>query len=382
MIVTDAQLTSSNVAESDYAEYNPATAYALNDFVKLTSIPFTVTISISSPTIIYWTNHSLPAGTGVVFTTSGALPTGITAGTTYYVLANDGNSFKISDSVGGTPISTSGTQSGTQTCTAKWHKKYQSLAASNTGNSPQNSPTKWLDLGYTNRWNMFDQSVGTLTGNPTSIDVTVKGVGRIDSVALLNLVANSVTIKVTDTVDGIVYNKTTQLKDNSSVVDWYTYFFSPIKASTDLIALDLPPYANASINIVLTVSSGSTAYCGTCVLGVQKYIGRTEYGLKLGLQDYSIKTRDAFGNYSVTQRAFNKINSIVAWIDANNVDSTFNTLAAYRATPVVYVGDDEQDDPNLAPYRSSYVYGFFKQFSIEVQYATESVINIDVEGLT
>ena len=44
----------------------------------------TATMTIASPCVVSLTKHGLRDGTGVVFSTTGALPTGITAGTTYY----------------------------------------------------------------------------------------------------------------------------------------------------------------------------------------------------------------------------------------------------------------------------------------------------------
>lgn len=77
----------------------------------------TVTITIASPAVITWNGHGLAANDPVSFTTTGALPTGITPNTTYYVMtAGLGtNAFQISATVGGTAITTSGTQSGTHT---------------------------------------------------------------------------------------------------------------------------------------------------------------------------------------------------------------------------------------------------------------------------
>lgn len=82
----------------------------------------TITVTIATPAVVTWTAHGLPEGAPVVFTTSGALPTGITAGTTYYVGRSPGaNSFNISTSVAnaaaGTFVATSGSQSGTHTGT-------------------------------------------------------------------------------------------------------------------------------------------------------------------------------------------------------------------------------------------------------------------------
>lgn len=81
----------------------------------------TVTITIATPAIVTWTNHGLVTGSPVTFTTTSALPTGITAGTTYYVVLIDVSRFNIATSVdnalAGTLINTTGSQSGIQTGT-------------------------------------------------------------------------------------------------------------------------------------------------------------------------------------------------------------------------------------------------------------------------
>lgn len=76
----------------------------------------TVTITIASPGVVTWTAHGLTANTAVQFTTTGALPTGLTAGTTYFVkTVLNANTFTLSATKGGTVINTSGTQSGVHT---------------------------------------------------------------------------------------------------------------------------------------------------------------------------------------------------------------------------------------------------------------------------
>lgn len=77
----------------------------------------TVTTSIASPCVVSWTAHGLSAGHPIKFSTTGALPTGIVAGTTYY-LSSTGftpDAFQISATIGGASINTSGTQSGVHT---------------------------------------------------------------------------------------------------------------------------------------------------------------------------------------------------------------------------------------------------------------------------
>jgi hypothetical protein len=76
----------------------------------------TVTITIASPAVIT-SSYALPNGSSVSFSTTGALPTGLVAGTTYYVVNTSGVTFNVAATQGGSPITTSGTQSGTQTLT-------------------------------------------------------------------------------------------------------------------------------------------------------------------------------------------------------------------------------------------------------------------------
>lgn len=84
----------------------------------------TVTITIAVPGVITDTAHGITGACPVVFTTSGALPTGITSGTTYWVSPSSitTNTYSISTTVAnalaGTLITTTGSQSGTQTRTS------------------------------------------------------------------------------------------------------------------------------------------------------------------------------------------------------------------------------------------------------------------------
>lgn len=75
------------------------------------------TISIATPAVITLASHGLIAGNTVVFTTTGALPTGITQNVRYFVLAAglSANTFEISLTDGGAAINTTGSQSGTHT---------------------------------------------------------------------------------------------------------------------------------------------------------------------------------------------------------------------------------------------------------------------------
>lgn len=77
---------------------------------------YTVTITNASPAVITATGSFTQNNTPVVFTTSGALPTGLTAGQVYYAInASPPNTIQVSATPGGVAINTSSAGSGTHT---------------------------------------------------------------------------------------------------------------------------------------------------------------------------------------------------------------------------------------------------------------------------
>jgi hypothetical protein len=72
----------------------------------------TATITIASPAVVTKATHGFSNGQKVFFTTTGALPTGITANNRYYVRNATTNTFNLSSTLSGSLVATSGTQSG------------------------------------------------------------------------------------------------------------------------------------------------------------------------------------------------------------------------------------------------------------------------------
>lgn len=72
-----------------------------------------VTISTGTPGVINWPLHGLQDGAPVIFSTTGALPTGMSPSTTYFVKSPTLNNFNIALTQGGAAMNLSGTQNGT-----------------------------------------------------------------------------------------------------------------------------------------------------------------------------------------------------------------------------------------------------------------------------
>lgn len=77
--------------------------------------PIQVTISIAAPGVITLpAGFSFPNGTLIQFESTGALPTGLSVGITYFVRDSVDNTFSVAATISGAAITTSGTQSGLQ----------------------------------------------------------------------------------------------------------------------------------------------------------------------------------------------------------------------------------------------------------------------------
>lgn len=252
------------------------------------------------------------------------------------------------------------------------HRVYESLANANLGNALTDT-TKWLLVGNTNRWKAFDTSVQSQTSNASTITYQLVVNERMDSLVFLNASAATARVQMTDATDGLVYDKTYSLVSTSGINNWYSYFFEPIVRLADLAVTDLSPYVNSTINITLT-DTGNTVLLGGLIMGLQRDIGETNYGARVGITDYSVKQQDTFGNYSVLQRSFRKRGNFTVAVKSSVVDELGIVLAALRATPAVYIGTDS--------YTSSLIYGFFRDYDVTIEYPTHSIMTIEIEGLT
>jgi len=148
-------------------------------------------VSIATPAVVSWTGHGLPVGQPFVFSTTGALPTGITAGALYYVIAAGytANSFEFSATKNGNAVNTSGSQSGTQTVTTQTNRNAapQNIQVNGPGTLVGSATTPAETITQT--WNT--------SGNATGITLDITDIAAGASSQLLNLmVGNTSEFKV------------------------------------------------------------------------------------------------------------------------------------------------------------------------------------------
>lgn len=340
--VDDTNLTS-NVPAEEYPAWDADAAYAKGSRVQVeidnvqwvreaargALAESAVTVSIASPGVVTWPAHGLPAGTRIMLQTTGALPTGLTAGTIYYLVSPATDSFGLAATAGGAAINTSGSQSGVHTAVADPNKNQDPVA--------DEAETWWLKVSAANIHRMFDAEHSSQTTNPDSIVVGIQGAEILDTAAIVNTDAVTWRLRQTDPVEGVVLDITYDLLDESAIIDEWTYCFGPFVRIRDK-AVDLYPYADSFIESWLE-AEGDTVACGGLILGQRVEMGGVPWGSQFSLVDTSVKTRDAFGGYRFTERPFYKTVDTSVWLVSSTLSYHQNQLAPYRARPILWIVD-------------------------------------------
>ena len=129
----------------------------------------------------------------------------------------------------------------------------------------------------------------------------------------------------------------------------------------------------------MTLSSGAPVAIGELLVGIVYELGEQgmEQGAAVGIIDYSRKDTDnETGITTFTRRAFSKRMSGQFLLNNGQLNAVQRILADIRAVPSVFIGSEAAD------YSPLIVYGFYRDFSIDIAYPTKSFCRIEVEGLT
>ena len=255
------------------------------------------------------------------------------------------------------------------------HKIYERIVTGVGTTTPDLDQINWLDSGYTNRYRMFDNIISSVSSRTGGIEFTLTPNQVINGIALLNVNASTVRVVMNDPIEGVVYDRTKELRSSSNVIDYYSYFFAPLINLGDLdtaIFLDLPNKPTATITVY--VSSGvGLVEVGEVVYGVQSIVGRTNYGTAIGITSYSRKDTDEFGKVTVVKRKNSKYADYDIDIDNTNLAFVQRLFQDIDSVPCVFIGNPEMEE--------LIVYGFYSDFKATISFPTVSKCTLRVEGL-
>lgn len=254
------------------------------------------------------------------------------------------------------------------------------------------SSVTWLDLGPANSRAMFDDRTSTQTRVDGSIAVTVIPNGFFDTIALLNI-SDSSTANIKIVNDSVtLYDESFDTSGNAE--DWDQYFFgedednlAALVAVPGIFGDDTPGraaliinpslfYASCAITVTLTGSIGTDVGLGLILIGRSRFLGDTLYAPSLGIEDFSTKETDVFGNTYLLERPYADTVTAQLILDSAQVDVVRRKLASYRATPVLY--NLNNADTN---YESLLVFGFFESFEISLAFESRSFCDLRVQSL-
>ncbi len=255
------------------------------------------------------------------------------------------------------------------------HKIYERIVTGVGTITPDLDQINWLDSGYTNRYRMFDNIISSVSGRTGGIEFTLTPNQVINGIALLNVNASTVRVVMNDPIEGVVYDRTKELRSSSNVIDYYSYFFAPLINLGDLdtaIFLDLPNKPTATITVYISSGVGLVEV-GEVVYGVQSIVGRTNYGTAIGITSYSRKDKDEFGKVTVIKRKNSKYADYDIDIDNTNLAFVQRLFQDIDSVPCVFIGNPEMEE--------LIVYGFYSDFKATISFPTVSKCTLRVEGL-
>jgi len=254
------------------------------------------------------------------------------------------------------------------------HRIYQRLNAGSGPAAPNLDATNWVDVGPTNKWAPFDRGVGSAatSGSDTTLSYTITPGQVVTGLVLMDAACDAVSIRVTAGGD-VIYEKeyAPVIAADLAIGDWYSYFFESIKRRVSLLDAALPAFSEAVIDVVLT--GAAPLRIGTMALGRPYTIGSALAGGRLSIIDYSVKTTDEFGTTTLVERAYARRLEANVVVSTMAISTISQRLADIRATPVVWIGDSSVD--------STLIYGWCREWAIEMQYQNISYCNMVVEGL-
>lgn len=265
---------------------------------------------------------------------------------------------------------------GQQVIRTSTHMIYK-CAVANTNFTPEANLTgatpKWVEVGPTNRWAMFDRKVGTATTAASTLTIVLRP-GGISGLAMLELVGREAVVTMKDEPGGaVVYSRTIDL-DGSIIGDIYDWFFGEYEQRTDFVLTDLPAhYTDCELTVTLTGTSGVA--CGVFQVGQVIEIGTTLSGATAGIANYGSNEPDTFGNIDFVERGYAKRNNFKVLTAKADFNKIYRRLAQVRSTPIVMIGSEEI---GLEPLIG---YGIVVDFSIEVAYSTHHLCDLEFLGM-
>lgn len=245
---------------------------------------------------------------------------------------------------------------GTKVIRATTHRIYQNLIAGVDATLPENAPSRWLDVGPTNAYAFMDGYSSTITSKLYNVSFTIAPGQRISSIALINVVGETVFITATNNGAEQIYNKTITM-DATQVATVYDWFFEEFEQKPDHVEVDFPEAYNNPV-ITVTIAGSSTVSIGRLALTKGYEIGEVEYGAGINIKDYSVTTTDVNNIKTLTKKPNSKLMNFRVVLNQSETNRVNKLLRTLSSVPCIFIGVNAED------YEYTIAHGFYQDFKI------------------
>jgi hypothetical protein len=271
-----------------------------------------------------------------------------------------------------------GLTNGSRVISTTTHSIYECILAFTSATpaiAPDLDPAHWLRVSATNRWMLFDGRNSRRTAQATSCYYRLQPGVAINGLIARSLVGClSVRQRLTDPVYGVVYDKTLATGPTPPGSDWWSFYLGIWSSGApEAYFEDMPAFRNAELRVDFAGTSALAV--GILAFGQKREWGLgVHYGAKVGIQDYSTKNTNQWGDFDLVQGPWADRASYTVLIKAGEVDAIKAYLADLRATPAYYRG--------CAVYQSTGVFGIYKDFDETIVGPTWTELDINLLGTT
>lgn len=237
----------------------------------------------------------------------------------------------------------------------------------------KNPNGKWQFLGTTNKYKMFDKYLTSQSVINGKIIVQMVAY-EAQAVYLGNLDAQSVKIEVIDnyTAEVIETFEKTLIRD---VIDAFDYGYGDwIENRKNQIVFERTT-ATRNISFIIEINNGSSdAKCGIFCCGKVKEVGVTKWGINIGALDYStVGTDTSTGDTSLIEGNYAPTLDLDLFTYTKNAMTLNKVLNDARGKGVVFMAGYSDD---------LVVYGYKQKHSTVMSGAVETIITVNIIGLT
>ncbi|MGE8321275.1 MAG: hypothetical protein ACN6O3_21195 [Comamonas sp.] len=247
--------------------------------------------------------------------------------------------------------------------------------AGNSATAPVKGDPLWLRVRAVNSWAALDRQKLTPTRHSGTATYVFKPGEAISAFAAINLEeCRWITVRMVDPDFGEVYNQTHVVGEMPIGADWHSFLIMPWEWADDSqgFFLDLPTFPNAELHIEFVGTAGLEI--GAMLFGMARQFGAgINWGLELGLKDYSSKEADKYSEVEIVERfAADTVDSTPV-IYTSEMTLLHRYLKGLRATPALYIHVAEQASTN--------VYALFQDMRIVMSNKKYSQLSIRLESL-